>query len=143
MEGNVTWTLMKDASSAMTTTPTSPTSPTTPLKRQTVVLFIDESGHFDTQRCVNNRKFSVQPGEEYIMLLVSRGQLSTDKTVPTSRRRHLGYILSLKHQELKMIVTVPYQTSLTLMKQLDFFKMMPFFMTPEQFNNLIVNSSIN
>lgn len=133
MLGSMTLTMMKNAEVVA------------PTKRQSSVMFKDESGHFDPQQCRSEKEFTVKPNHEYVLLTHNEiFSAIVGKTTPIPRgmpKRHLGYSISLKH--LDMIVTVGNKTPLSLLLQSGYFYVVPFFMTLNQFAILAQQSKEN
>jgi hypothetical protein len=128
MAGSITLTLKKDE-----------TPMTSPMKRKQRIFFMCLSEHFDPEQCFSQQKFTVNPKEEHVLLLMNHGKIALkilsdrNKIWKNDRRpgKYLGFSISLKQPD--MTLTVGEKTPLSLLMNSGYFNIVPFFMEGSQY----------
>ena len=124
MAGSITMTMLKT------------TETTSEEKKRQLVFFNCLSEHFDPEKCTSDQKFTVNPNNEYVVLIRTLAPIpvrlldETKQLHITSGSLLLGYNISLKQQD--MTLTVGEGTNMSLLLNSGYLKMVPFFLTVEQ-----------
>jgi hypothetical protein len=106
-------------------------------KKRQRVFFECLSEQFDPEQCMSDQKFTVNPNEEYVLLIHTIPPIpvrlldETKQLYLPSGKLFLGYNISPKQQD--MTLTVAEGTKMSLLLNSGYFKIVPFFMTIEQF----------
>ena len=105
------------------------------------------SPHFDSEQCMNDTEFTVNPYEEHVLLIANLDKIPTVIVNaahqllkdPQRGNHYLGYCISLKPND--MTLTVGPKTPLSLLLSSGYFTAVPFFMTFDQYMVLAYGGS--
>jgi hypothetical protein len=105
-------------------------------KKRQLVFFNSLSEQFDPEKCTSDQKFTVNPNNEYVVMIRTLAPIPV-RLLDETKQLHiasgsllLGYNISLKQQD--MTLTVGEGTNMSLLLNSGYLKMVPFFLTVEQ-----------